>query len=64
MTDPIQDHKAEPAFVTWSSDAEKTNALDASSDAVEAYDGIMMSTASHRSFLDVEPNRSVRSDFV
>jgi len=64
MTDPIQDHKAEPAFVTWSSDAEKTNALDASSDAVEAYDGIMMSTASHRSFLDIEPNRSVRSDFV
>ena len=64
MTDPIQDHKAEPAFVTWSSDAEKTNALDASSDAVEAYDGIMMSTASHRAFLDVEPNRSVRSDFV
>ena len=64
MTDPIQDHKAEPAFVTWSSDAEKANALDASSDAVEAYDGIMMSTASHRSFLDIEPNRSVRSDFV
>ena len=62
--DPIQDHKSEPAFVTWSSDAEKANALDASSDAVEAYDGIMMSTASHRSFLDIEPNRSVRSDFV
>lgn len=62
--DPIQDHKAEPAFVTWSSDAEKANALEASSSAVEAYDGIMMSTASHRSFLDIEPNRSVRSDFV
>jgi|TARA_R110002051_G_scaffold2257_3_gene11708 hypothetical protein len=61
--DPIQDHKPEPAFVTWSSDAEKANALEASSSAVEAYDGIMMSTASHRSFLDIEPNRSVRSDF-
>ena len=64
MADPIQDHQAEPAFVTWSSDSEKANALAASSDAVEAYDGIMMSTASHRSFLDIEPNRSVRSDFV
>ncbi len=61
---PIQDHKPEPAYVTWSSDSEKAQAFETASDAAEAYDGIMMSSGSHRSFLDIEPNRSVRSDFT
>ena len=61
---PIKDHKPEPAYVTWSSDSEKAQAFEIASDAAEAYDGIMMSSGSHRSFLDIEPNRSVRSDFT
>ena len=49
----------EAPFVTWSSDSEKQTAFSQASGAVEAYDGIKTS-ASRRTFLDIEPNISVR----
>jgi len=49
----------EPPFVTWSSDSEKQIAFSQAAGAVEAYDGIKTS-ASRRTFLDIEPNISVR----
>tara|TARA_Y100000034_G_scaffold124375_1_gene172455 strand:- start:203 stop:2323 length:2121 start_codon:yes stop_codon:yes gene_type:complete len=49
----------EAPFVTWSSDSEKQTAFSQASGAVEAYNGIKTS-ASRRTFLDIEPNISVR----
>jgi hypothetical protein len=49
----------EAPFVTWSSDSEKQIAFSQAAGAVEAYDGIKTS-ASRRTFLDIEPNISVR----
>ena len=49
----------EVPFVTWSSDSEKQTAFSQAAGAVDAYDGIKTS-ASRRTFLDIEPNISVR----
>ena len=62
---PIQDQQKSHAFVTWSDDSGKRQALSDTSDNIEAYDGIQKATAyNRRSFLDVEPNRSVRTSFT
>tara|TARA_R110002020_G_scaffold133090_4_gene297019 strand:+ start:120 stop:2366 length:2247 start_codon:yes stop_codon:yes gene_type:complete len=60
---PIKDHVPEAAFVTWDTNEEKADALSAAAGAVESYDGIGSANASHRSFLDVESNISVRSGY-
>ena len=60
---PIKDHVAEASFVTWDNSAEKAEALAATASAVESYDGIISATASHRSFLDVETDISVRTGY-
>ena len=56
---PDEQNVPEPPFVTWSSDSEKQIAFSQASGAVDAYDGIKTS-ASRRTFLDIEPNISVR----
>ena len=56
---PDEQNAPEAPFVTWSSDSEKQTAFSQASGAVEAYDGIKTS-ASRRTFLDIEPNISVR----
>jgi len=62
---PIQDQQKSQAFVTWSDDSGKRQALSDTSDNIEAYDGVQKATAyNRRSFLDVEPNRSVRTGFT
>ena len=60
---PIKDHVPEAAFVTWDTNEEKADALSAAAGAVESYDGIGSANASHRSFLDVESNISVRTGY-
>ena len=60
---PIKSHMPEPAFVTWDTHEEKKEAIYASAEAVEAYEGIGSAHASHRSFLDVESNISVRTGY-
>lgn len=62
--DPIQNQEKTQAFVTWSDDSGKRQALVDTSDNIESYDGIQKSVAyNRRSFLDIEPNRSVRVGF-
>ena len=62
--DPIQDQQKVQAFVTWSDDSVKRQALADTSDNIDAYDGIQKAVAyNRRSFLDIEPNRSVRTGF-
>jgi hypothetical protein len=54
-------------MITWSDDSfsSKENALNRLSDNVDAYSGLNKSTASsaYRTFVDIEPNRSVRPGF-
>ena len=62
--DPIQDQQKVQAFVTWSDDSGKRQALADTSDNIDSYDGIQKAVAyNRRSFLDIEPNRSVRTGF-
>jgi hypothetical protein len=62
---PIQDQQKTQAFVTWSDDSGKRQALIDTSDNIDAYEGIQKATAGgQRSFLDIEPNRSVRTSFT
>ena len=63
--DPIQNQEKVQAFVTWSDDSGKRQALSDTSDNIDSYDGIQKSVAyNRRSFLDIEPNRSVRTGFT
>ena len=63
--DPIQDQQKVQAFVTWSDDSGKRQALADTSDNIDSYDGIQKAVAyNRRSFLDIEPNRSVRTGFT
>ena len=51
------------SIITWEDgdSSSKSRAMERFSDAIDAYDGI--SKANHRTFLDIEPNRSVRPSF-
>ena len=53
-------------YKTWDSESQKEQAYAATSDNVEAYDGIQKSVAFGRrtSYIDIEPNRSVRTGFL
>ena len=53
-------------YKTWDSDSQKEQAYAATSDNVEAYDGIQKAVAYGRrtSYIDIEPNRSVRTGFL
>jgi len=65
MVDPIQNSERSNAFVTWSDDSGKQKALAETSENVDFYEGIQKSSAGgRRSFLDLEPNRSVRPGFT
>tara|TARA_R100000008_G_scaffold56377_1_gene34677 strand:+ start:2479 stop:4731 length:2253 start_codon:yes stop_codon:yes gene_type:complete len=62
---PIKDQQKTQAFVTWSDDSGKRQALADTSDNIDSYDGIQKAVAyNRRSFLDLEPNRSVRTGFT
>lgn len=51
-------------YIFWTSAEDQQNAFDKTSGNVDSYDGIMSSTASRRSYIDIEPNISVRTDFL
>ena len=55
-----------PLYRTWDNESQKQEAYAITSDAVEAYDGIQKAVAYGRrtSYIDIEPNRSVRSSFL
>tara|TARA_R110000751_G_scaffold235854_2_gene337205 strand:- start:841 stop:3063 length:2223 start_codon:yes stop_codon:yes gene_type:complete len=62
---PIKDQEKTQSFVTWSDESGKQQALVDTSDNIDAYDGVQKSMAGNRrSFLDLEPNRSVRTSFT
>jgi len=48
-------------YISWTDNT--NDAMDRAADNISSYDGILSATASRRSFLDIEPNISVRTDF-
>lgn len=56
-----------PLYRTWDSDSQKQEAYVQTADAIEAYDGIQKATAysdgRRSSYINIEPNRSVRTGF-
>lgn len=51
-------------YIFWTSAEDQQSAFDKTSGNVDSYDGILSSTASRRSYIDIEPNISVRTDFL
>ena len=51
-------------YIFWTSAEDQGAAFDKTAGNVDSYDGIMSSTASRRSYIDIEPNISVRTDFL
>lgn len=51
-------------YISWSKDGDKASAMSRASENVDSYQGIPSSFASRRSFLEIEPNISVRTDFI
>tara|TARA_Y100000310_G_C20685091_1_gene818468 strand:+ start:1188 stop:3284 length:2097 start_codon:yes stop_codon:yes gene_type:complete len=53
-------------YRTWDSDSQKQDAYAQTSDAIDAYDGIQRAVGYGRrtSYIDIEPNRSVRTSFL
>jgi hypothetical protein len=63
MDDPIKDMQHAQALVTWTDDQTKTQALETLAETLDHYDGVQKSVGYRRSFLDIEPNRSVRTSY-
>ena len=63
MDDPIKDMQHAQALVTWTDDQTKSQALETLAETLDHYDGVQKSVGYRRSFLDIEPNRSVRTSF-
>ena len=66
MADELHDAGLdEAAFVTWSDDSSKQAALEGLSGVLDSYDGVQKAEGyARRSFLDIEPNRSVRVGYT
>ncbi len=58
---------SEDLYMTWDSDSQREQVYKATSDNINAYDGVQKSTAHNYSrrntYINVEPNRSVRPSF-
>ena len=64
MSDLNNSEKAK-AFVTWETEEEKAQAFAEIAQNHEHYDGVQKASAySRRSFIDIEPNRSVRTGLL
>jgi hypothetical protein len=63
MDDPIQDTQRAQALVTWTDDKTKAQALETLAETLDHYDGVQKASGYRQSFLDIEPNRSVRTSF-
>ncbi len=64
MANPnIKNYKPTPAYVTWTDDKSMAAVFKSNSDVAEAYGLQHMSRASHRSFLDIDTNISVRTGY-
>ena len=62
---PIKDVKKIPGYLYWGDDdVSRDAAFLKAGENIDSYDGIRSATASHRSFLNIEPNISVRPSYT
>lgn len=56
---------SEDLYLTWDSDSQREQVYKSTVDNIEAYDGVQKASAYNRrsSYIDIEPNRSVRPSF-
>lgn len=59
----IPTRKTKSPYISWN-EGGITDALKQTEGNIESYDGIMSSTASRRSYIDIVPNTSVRTEFL
>ena len=53
------------AYSTWSDDSDKQQAFASANDTISSYEGLQKAQAySYRSYIDIEPNRSVRTSIT
>jgi len=64
MADEIKNQVQEQAFVTWSDESSKQEALRTTEGVLDQYQGVQRASGARRSFIDIEPNRSVRTSYV
>ena len=65
MADEIKNQSQDHAFVTWSDESSKQEALRTTEGVLDQYEGVQRASSSaRRSFIDIEPNRSVRTSYV
>lgn len=55
----VPDKKQESPYIVWNDDSD----LEKTAGNIDSYDGILSANASHRTYLDIEPNISVRTSF-
>ena len=55
----VPDKKKESPYIVWNDDSD----LEKTAGNIDSYDGILSANASHRTYLDIEPNISVRTSF-
>ena len=65
MADEIKNQSQDHAFVTWSDESSKQEALRTTEGVLDQDEGVQRASSSaRRSFIDIEPNRSVRTSYV
>ena len=60
----IPERKPDTPYIFWNSDKDKHEAMEKTAGNIDSYDGILSANASHRSYLDIEPNISVRTEYM
>jgi len=60
----IPERKPEAPYVFWNNAEDQQAAIDKTAGNIDSYDGILSANASRRSYLDIEPNISVRTEYL
>lgn len=60
----VPDKKPQPPYVFWTNAEDQQDAIDKTAGNIDSYDGILSANASRRSYLDIEPNISVRTEYL
>ncbi len=60
----VPDKKPQTPYVFWTNAEDQQDAIDKTAGNIDSYDGILSANASRRSYLDIEPNISVRTEYL
>ena len=60
----VPEKKPQSPYVFWTNAEDQQEAMNKTAGNIDSYDGILSATASRRSYLDIEPNISVRTEYL